>query len=143
MRRISRRDSEKLIARFCEIAHIESDTIKDNTRRDRLPFFRYIFCYCIRKELTWLTLAEIGRMINKDHSTVYAGIKSVKEILSLPKPDGEAIGLIESFQPVCEQYREQRQLRVLKWQRCQSTAKRYLFRYPSCFRFQKNFWRSV
>lgn len=128
-------DQRKLIKRFCEIAHLDIEAFKGNTRRDRLPFLRYVFFYCIRKELTWLTFNEIGAILGKDHSTVIAGIKQVEATMNPPRPDKNTIDIIEAFSFVCEQYKILYKEEQLREQLHQPILKRCQFLFQSFSRW--------
>lgn len=112
--KINSKDKDNLIKEFCNIVKIDLETFKGSSRSSKLPFLRYIFCYCIRKEFNQMTLSDIGGIFGKKHSNTYTGIQKVKLAIEPPRPDHETLMIINSFLPFCKQYKQQIQIPTKK-----------------------------
>jgi hypothetical protein len=64
------------------IYDIDPLLLSDNTRKQPIPDARKTFCLLARKYNREVTTPEIGKMLNKDHSTVVMATKKAHEFYS-------------------------------------------------------------
>ena len=72
----TKRFCEELLMRCCEVFDVPFDEVKSKKREKSMVFARQAFCYLAKKEK--YTLGNIGKLINRDHSTVLYSIKQVE-----------------------------------------------------------------
>jgi len=67
---------------ICELTGISIDEIRGKRRKGDIPIIRQIYCYACCC-LTDNTLEEIGKVIDKDHATVYYSNKAIIDKISI------------------------------------------------------------
>lgn len=72
---------EDVIKTVTDFFHISKEDLKGNKRTADTVLPRKVAMYLIRQNTTY-SLAEIGRIFNRDHSTVLASIQSINDMLS-------------------------------------------------------------
>ena len=88
---------DKIIEYIAKAFGISSADIKSDKRQADIKLARQISMYVI-KEVTSLTLQEIGKIFGKNHSTVLHSINQIKEkIDELPQAKLVANGAIGEF----------------------------------------------
>ncbi len=78
-------DSEKIDYLIDNMAFRIGSTVTDmrsNTRKHEHVIARQLMIYCISKNFT-ITLSEIGKFFNRDHSTVMYSIEKIQDIFSI------------------------------------------------------------
>jgi len=71
-------DTEKnIIKRICSMFQISEDTLRSHSRKRKHIKAREAIVYLL-KELTTLSLSEIGKTIGRNHSTVHSTLKKVR-----------------------------------------------------------------
>lgn len=71
-------EARKLIAQFAEKHGTTAETLRGKSRLRPIAYLRQE-CMAMLKKQTVLTLPEIGRLLNRDHTTVLHGIKQFKK----------------------------------------------------------------
>jgi hypothetical protein len=72
------------------------EQLKSDYRGRHVVIARQVYCYKAFKNKPFdIAYAEIGSMINKDHSTVMYSIKCIKKFLSIKDP--ETLNLLSKF----------------------------------------------
>ena len=59
--------------------------ITDKSKKGKLPTYRYYYFYIASKYLPLKSYAKIGKSVNKDHSTVLAGLADLNDLKTLYK----------------------------------------------------------
>lgn len=69
----------ELIETICIYLKVDKDDLMSKLRKREVALARQTCMYFLQKETT-LTLKQIGRIFNRDHSTVIYGVQVVKDI---------------------------------------------------------------
>jgi len=69
---------------ICKVSGRKWCEIISPSREQILTFSRNLFCFEMRKKYRFLTLSEIGKMINRDHATVLHGCRKHAEDIEFP-----------------------------------------------------------
>ena len=72
-----------IISEVCRFYSIPESTLRGTLRNKGTAEARQVAMYLIR-QLTGLSLPDIGEELNKDHSTVYYGIGRIEKLLETP-----------------------------------------------------------
>jgi len=91
----SKLDVEQIQDAVCQVLHLSPGDLTSTRRTPDVVRGRHIAVYLTR-ELTELTLAEIGRQFNRDHSTVLHALRSVSRKLEPGSEVALAIDQIRS-----------------------------------------------
>lgn len=89
--------AEKVIAAVSKIYDVPVEDIKSKKRSKEISTARHVSVYVIRK-VTQMPVVDIGKIFNRDHTTVLASIDVVSnEISSNPETERIVSGLIKEF----------------------------------------------
>ncbi|MBO4213179.1 MAG: chromosomal replication initiator protein DnaA [Clostridia bacterium] len=89
--------AEKVIASVSKIYDVPVEDIKSKKRSKEISTARHVSVYVIRK-VTQMPVVDIGKIFNRDHTTVLASIDVVSnEIASNPETERIVSGLIKEF----------------------------------------------
>lgn len=66
----------KLIQEICRQLNVDEITLKSKSKKREIVIVRQAIFFLLRKNTT-LTLKQIGKVFNRDHTTVIAGIKKI------------------------------------------------------------------
>jgi chromosomal replication initiation ATPase DnaA len=69
---------------ICQLCDITPDDIYSNTRVQNIVYARHLFSYLCRKELR-LSLQTIGRIINRDHSSIINAVRKAQDLIDYDK----------------------------------------------------------
>jgi chromosomal replication initiation ATPase DnaA len=86
-----------------ESLKVNWEDITSDTRTRPLPDARKILAYFIKKYYSSITVVEIGKLLNKDHSSVLYYLKNVEDLLLT---DPQFSRKIKSIEFKLEQYNE-------------------------------------
>ncbi len=93
-----RPDMEKIVRSVCEIFSVSEEAIRSKSRSKLNVLARNTAFYLARKHTT-LSLAEIGKHFNRNHSTVIKGIANVERDVNLKTAEGMRLAqTMERFQ---------------------------------------------
>lgn len=76
-RRVEAARARAVIIRIAAEAGLSLDEISSPSRRPELVAVRRRAASAARNE-TWASLAQIGRILNRDHSTIHAGLRQLE-----------------------------------------------------------------
>lgn len=66
----------------CEVTNHPLDRIKSETKTNELVYARY-FAYKLIKEHLKYTVVAIGKIFNRDHSTIVVGLQTFEDLCSV------------------------------------------------------------
>lgn len=73
-------DKEMIISKVVEAMKVPMEEIQSNSRLAEVVAARHILCYLLSQ--LGLSTLKIGKIINKDHSTVVVAIQKVKHFIT-------------------------------------------------------------
>jgi chromosomal replication initiator protein len=73
---------ESIIKEICKYYSLTAEQVKGKSRKREIVKARFISIYIIKNE-TDFTLSAIGRIFNRDHSTILHSIKIINNTLTL------------------------------------------------------------
>lgn len=89
--------AEKVIESVSKIYDVPVEDIKSKKRSKEISIARHVSVYVIRK-ITQMPVVDIGKIFNRDHTTILASIDVVSnEISSNPETERIVSGLIKEF----------------------------------------------
>lgn len=68
----------------CQTFNLTPDEIQSQNRKQELIFARHMFCYLCRKHLQ-MSLADIGRILMRDHSTIINAVSKASDLIEYDK----------------------------------------------------------
>lgn len=71
------KDLETASLIICDLASVEVEEVYSQSRAWPLPVCRYILWLHLRKQ--GYSTTKIGKIFNRDHSTISAGLKTIRE----------------------------------------------------------------
>lgn len=71
-----------ILTRCCTAFGVSVDAVKSRSRIEQIVFARQAYCY-IASRRTEQSLASIGKLINRDHSTVSVSVNKVRGYLKV------------------------------------------------------------
>lgn len=86
------RESEVIIQRACDVYHVSREALLGRARDLDSAWARQVVCYALRR-LKW-PLADIGAVMQRDHSTVCHAIQRVERRIRASGVDREAVGIV-------------------------------------------------
>jgi len=84
-----------IISAVCRYYNLDYGALKGNIRSRKLAIGRHTIFKLI-KDNTKLSLTEIGKFLNKDHSTVLYGIRKIENLTELYEEEREHYKAIEN-----------------------------------------------
>lgn len=88
-------DSDKVMIAVSEVLEVSIKDIKSLSRKTELVFARQAAMFLIRKSNKTITLKSIGKIFNRDHSTVIYAIRSMTDHIKIEKKTKSIIQLIQ------------------------------------------------
>lgn len=85
---------EEILQLVSAETQVEQNKIKGRSRMARIVFVRHLYFY-LSKRHTGFTLLAIGKLLNRDHTTVINGINSIKNRIATADPSADEIKRIE------------------------------------------------
>jgi hypothetical protein len=76
---------EMILQNCSEVSGVSIEKIKSKDRFRHIVVVRQIYCYIAKKYFSY-TLLEIGKSINRDHSSVIHSIELVEKMIELNDP---------------------------------------------------------
>ena len=76
---------DKFIEKIANVRGYTMDDMKSKNRKSELAIVRQMICYLTRRHFyhTNISYSNIGKRINRDHSTVYYSINEVEKMLEM------------------------------------------------------------
>jgi chromosomal replication initiator protein len=68
----------------CRVFNIEMYNLLSKRREKSLVRARFISMYIIRNRFRNISLEQIGKIFNRDHTSIMHGLRTIKDELSLP-----------------------------------------------------------
>ena len=87
-----------IVSQVCGLP-IEKILGKDRTRR--IVIARQLYCYILREHF-WYGLVEIGKSINRDHTTIIHSHRLVKNLLEIDDPQ-----MVEPYEAIMAKIKEE------------------------------------
>lgn len=87
-----------IVSQVCGLP-IEKIVGKDRTRR--IVIARQLYCYILREHF-WYGLVEIGKSINRDHTTIIHSHRLVKNLLEIGDPQ-----MVEPYEAIMGKIKEE------------------------------------
>lgn len=87
-----------IVSQVCGIP-IEKIVGKDRTRK--IVIARQLYCYILREHF-WYGLVEIGKSINRDHTTIIHSHRLVKNLLEIADPQ-----MVEPYEAIMAKIKEE------------------------------------
>lgn len=87
-----------IVSQVCGLP-IEKIVGKDRTRR--IVIARQLYCYILREHF-WYGLVEIGKTINRDHTTIIHSYRLVKNLLEIGDPQ-----MVEPYEAIMAKIKEE------------------------------------
>lgn len=94
---------EVLMTVFCDMAELDMGEFKGKSRKDKLPLYRYAFCYSLYSTNLFGT-QRLGDMFNLNHSTIVSGFKVLDATIRPPRPEWRLKEIVERFSYFCKEY---------------------------------------
>lgn len=83
--RITTLNVNSVIKKTCDFLKISKEAFLSDSREKNLVKGRHITILIIRNELKFMTVGEIGRSLNRDHSTITKSYSTAKDRYALEK----------------------------------------------------------